>query len=37
VASWCDVNVYNMPELSWAPSYPDGVAMIVLSAVLPIA
>jgi magnesium transporter len=37
VASWYGMNFHNMPELGWRFGYPYGVAMIVLSAVLPLA
>ena len=36
VASMYGMNFHNMPELSWAWGYPYGLAMIFLSAVLPV-
>jgi len=36
VASMYGMNFHNMPELSWAWGYPYGLAMIVLSAVVPL-
>lgn len=37
VASWYGMNFHNMPELGWRFGYPYGVAMIVLSAIVPLA
>lgn len=37
VASMYGMNFHNMPELSWAWGYPYGLALIALSAILPLA
>jgi magnesium transporter len=37
VAGWYGMNFHNMPELSWAHGYEFGIAMIVLSTVIPLA
>ena len=36
IASMYGMNFHNMPELSWAYGYPYGLAMIVLSAAIPL-
>ena len=37
VAGWYGMNFHNMPEYNWAHGYEFGVAMIVISALLPLA
>jgi magnesium transporter len=37
VAGWYGMNFHNMPELGWAHGYEFGIAMIVLSTVVPLA